>query len=182
MCFNLTLNGCFHVRMSVFLLRRSSDMLPNPNLPICSWPPVVLCCLDSLLRLTTSCVSAVCVFTSSQNNCSWKYSSERMLRGECATWPSVFLCKVHHFYSPPSQSACLTKLRPETTLFVIFFFLCVPLFSWWSPLFLPFATLPPFLTFIHPPFFSSLLSPGAVSCRSGTSRLTCSGRWVLTGC
>lgn len=122
MCFNFALNGCFHVRMSVFLLRRSSEMLPNLNLPICSWPPVVLCCLDSLLCLTTSCVSAVCVFTSPQNNCSWKYSSERMLRGECATWPSVFLCKVHHFYSPPSQSACLTKSRPETTLFVIYLF------------------------------------------------------------
>lgn len=37
--------------------------------------------------------------------------------------------------------------------------------------------------FIHPPPSSSLiLSPGAVRCRSGTSRLTCSGRWVLTGC
>lgn len=32
-------------------------------------------------------------------------------------------------------------------------------------------------SFIHPPPSSSLvLSPGAVSCRSGTSRLTCSGR------
>lgn len=43
--------------------------------------------------------------------------------------------------------------------------------------------LPSLSLSIHPsPSFPLVLSPGAVSCRSGTSRLTCSGRWVLTGC
>lgn len=149
---------------------------PNLDLPISRWPSLILCSFNCCIwgDILSFCCLRVCSVHPKTTVVVSVHLNVRYV--ESVLHHPIFLHRVHHFYSPPSQNTCSTKLKAETTLSVSFFFLVYSIIIPVKSKFVPFCR---FTSFPHPfihPFFPSLLSPGAVSCRSGTSRLTCSGR------
>lgn len=148
---------------------------PNLDLPISRWPSLILCSFNCCIwgDILSFCCLCVCSVHPKTTVVVSVHLNVRYV--ECAASPHLPPSSPPFLFSTLSEHV-LDQIKGRNNFIGLIFFLVYSIIIPVKSKFVPFCR---FTSFPHPfihPFFPSLLSPGAVSCRSGTSRLTCSGR------